>query len=320
MSDDHSNLDKNLSKFQKKRGGGGPPNDYKQPKRNHNKDYQVLYESKGYEKGPRDQTGPGKGNYSPAYDDYGSKASRNDNYQSYKPKPHNVRQRAPNVWRKKTNKVARDTILETFSRVEQHKDIEKWLKDFQELFVKERQPPVNDDVFQLDPNEGLMAKTSRAPPTGGITHKENDNAVNTNAPVSGSNPNKPLEMFDFTQERHDPIQALRERLKGKDKPEAQGAGKESQGTDELLEDEEAIKALEGQSLLQQNLEGELGPREDDEELEKGDKELDDDEEEKYSDIDAMFERKLKNNEIVRRMCAWPSRALCACVGYPCAMC
>jgi len=91
---------------------------------------------------------------------------------------------------------------------------------------------------------------------------------------------------------------LRERLKGNDK----GEGKEKRREEEygdLLEDEEAIKALAGNKYLE-DLEGEeLGGRDDEELGGKGEKDLDyDDEEEKYSDIDAMFEKKLKNNEIV----------------------
>jgi len=66
--------------------------------------------------------------------------------------------------------------------------------------------------------------------------------------------------------------------------------------DELLEGDGTVKGLPKNQFGE--LEGDLDQHE---ELEKGDKDfgdLEDDDGEKYSDVDAMFERKMKNNEIV----------------------
>ena len=86
----------------------------------------------------------------------------------------------PNVWKKKTNKISKDAILETFARVGTHREINEWLEDYKDLFVREKQPLVNDEVFQLDPNDGLMSKTSRPPQTGPGSHKDGDGQASEN--------------------------------------------------------------------------------------------------------------------------------------------
>lgn len=246
MSEDNSNLDRDYNKRTKKRGGGpgGTTTDYKQNKRGPNKDYQVYYDPKGYDRPPKDQSaGPNKGNYNSNYEDYGNRPPRNDrndkydrndknyqndrndrnqdydsrpyrkdNYGPYKPQGQSrPRPKGPdqggNFWRKKATKIARDTVLETYARIGAHSQIKEWATNYSELFIKERQPPVNDEVFQLDPNDGLMAKTNRGPPGGG-PHKESDNITDTAPVATTTNPNKGMEMFDFAQERPDPIQGI----------------------------------------------------------------------------------------------------------------
>ncbi len=227
MSEDQ---DKDFSKQRPKkpvgdnRGGGPPKRDYQDNKKGrNNKDYQVYYDQKGDDKS-RYQSGQNKGNYSSNYDDYGNKPPRNDRYDNsgnYRPKPHNnPRQKrtgqdqGPNVWRKKTSKISRDSILESFSRVEKHNEIDDWTNNYKELFVSERQQPVNEEVFQLDPNEGLIAKTNTRAPGGPSNYKDNEGQAenkgelepsSTNTTSTQATGNKDREMFDFGQERFDPI-------------------------------------------------------------------------------------------------------------------
>ena len=217
MSEDPSS-DKDYSKRPKRRGGGnagGPPYDSRQSgKKGPSKDYQVYYESKGYDKSSKEQSGPSKGNYNNSYDDYGPRQPRQDNYStSYKPKPHQKQQRRPgpepgsNFWRKKATKISKESILESSARVAPHIEIEEWVVDYRELFVKEIQSPVNDELTQLDPNDGLLAKTTRAP--GATSYKEESESVpETQQSTASSSNAKGFEMFDFAQERHDPIQGI----------------------------------------------------------------------------------------------------------------
>ena len=205
MSDDYSNQDPKRNKRRGGGPGGGSGGDYKQSRKPQNKDYQGSYESRGYDKSSKDQYGSNKGSYYSQYDDYDSRPPKNDNY-SYKPKGSHRRQGTEHGgWKKKAAKIPKENVLEAFAKVKPHHELNMWLREFKDLFVKEKQPMVNDEVFQLDPNNGLMPKAPRQGPSGNGPN-ESDSVPESTQSTATSSTATGFEMFDFGKDRYDPIQ------------------------------------------------------------------------------------------------------------------
>jgi hypothetical protein len=120
--------------------------------------------------------------------------------------------------------------------------------------------PVNEEVFQLDPNDALMPKYVPNRDPHGASNPEN----------KGQPGNKDLELFDLGKARFDPIAALRD--------------KQQKTKEDGYDDDEIGGDTEEEDWRQNNREEEPEDRKRD------------DDDEHYSDIDEKFEKKLKNNE------------------------
>ena len=157
MSEEHSNVDKKPGKK-----GSGSGSDIKpQPKKS--KDFQVHYEAKGNEKGPKDQSSAHKGNPPHQDDQHGSHGSN-------KPKSHtkNRKESASHTggtWKRKHPKVSKDIILEFYAKAPISQEVDELIASCAQLFVKDKQNPVNQEDNHLDPNEGLVPKNAYAPTT-----------------------------------------------------------------------------------------------------------------------------------------------------------
>jgi hypothetical protein len=182
-----------------KRPKKGPPN-YKGSKKP-NRDYPIYYETKNPDKNQREYYDSYKGNNGGNYrDDYYQKGSRYDNTGGYRPKqPHRQHSRGddqrPNYYKKRAIKLSKIDVMECYPRAGILKELAELLENYPEAFSKDRIKAENEDVFQLDPDEGLMPRFSA-------------NRGNFNNPPDGNDKeggNKGLELYDLGQERYDPI-------------------------------------------------------------------------------------------------------------------
>lgn len=237
MSEGHSNFDKDPSKKHKKKPEGGQTN-YKQPQKKGGKDYQVQFEPKGNENPQKDHPPSTKPNPPHSkHEEYPTKGQKQENYQSYKSKNYKSdkktsRDQAISPWKRKHPKIPKSFILKIYQQAPTNKEIDSLVSASNLLFVKEKQIPVNEENFELDPNEGLILRsnfvstassstatstttTTQPTPTGSKTTPvvanttstvNNTTPASTTSTTSTGNTGKPLEMFDFAQERPDPIQ------------------------------------------------------------------------------------------------------------------
>lgn len=241
MSDDRSNLDKDFNKKPKKKPSG-QGSDFKQQPKKGGKDPQVYFEPKGSEKVQKDQQGTAKGPHSSSnLDETGNKPTKGDNYASgsYKPKTYTrsrkeSRDQIQTLFKRKHAKVSKETILEYYEKAPVNKEIEELIPGNNQLFVKDKQSPVNGEEFDLDPNDGLIPKNSHistantsvntSTTASSITKlpekndekphekpidKPTDKPLEKPAEKPAEKPvEKPREMFDFAQDRLDPIQGI----------------------------------------------------------------------------------------------------------------
>jgi len=343
MSDEHSNFDKDPNKKPKKKNEGAQSTYQQQPQKKPHKpkDYQVLFEPKSSEKPLKDQQPPNKSNPQPSSkEEYSNKGSKQENQPPHKPKQHKPsnkesREQASGSARRKYDKISKNTILEFYHRAQPLEDLGNLLTLSSQLFIKEKQTPVNEEVFELDPNEGLMPKFSH-PSTANtsttsstqsvtqpiITQTATTTTVNNTTPVvSNSNTNtlnntnnnsnasstgnveKPMEMFDLSKDRFDPIQAMRQKMKMSSKPAPvkfeRAEVPERKGIEEEKKKEEVgIKRAEPPKEETKTASNPVETQPKEQLQEKAEKEEEIDlNEERYSDIDTEFEKKLKNNGV-----------------------
>jgi len=321
MSDDNTSFDKDPNRKPKKKSGSGHSDLKTQPPvKKGSKDYQVYFEPKSGEKPSKEHFSANKAN--PPYEGQGDNNGRN--VRQDKPKSHRnprkeSRDQTPGTLRRKYPRVPKKYILELYQKTTISRDIEHLLSISNQLFVREKQDPANEESFDLDPNDGLLANppkpsysssattshtnstatsitTTATSHTGANTANTNTGNSSTVPASSGSTSNnatgsttpskKPMEMFDFAQQKMDPIQAMREKMKGK--PAAKPA--------------EDIKKPEDNGIKRSNIvsvkEEVKAPEPEKPKVEEKAPTKEQDDGERYSDVDAEFERKVQNNEIV----------------------
>lgn len=239
MSEEHSNFDKDPNKRPKKKSDAAQPNYQQHPQKKppKTKDYQVLFEPKSSEKPSKDQQSSNKSNPQPSSkEEHINKGPKQENQPPHKPKQHkpynkDSSEQPSGSSKKRHRKISKSTLLEYYPKAQPLEELGNLLNISSQLFIKEKQAPVNEERFDLDPNEGLVARfghistanTSTTSSTQSITQppltqtsQPTITGNNTNPPVSHissstSNANvteKPMEMFDFSKERNDPIQGI----------------------------------------------------------------------------------------------------------------
>lgn len=322
MSDDNTSFDKDPNRKPKKKSGSGHSDLKAQPSsRKGSKDYQVHFEPKSGERSSKEQLSANKNNL--PYEGHRDNNGRNNRQE--KPKSHRnprkeSRDQTPGTLRRKYPRVPKKFILELYQKTTISRDIEHLLSISNQLFVREKQNPANEESFDLDPNDGLLANPPKPSYSSSATTSHTNstatsitttgttqpaaNTANTNTATSSTVPassgstsnnatgsttpsKKPMEMFDFAQTKVDPIQAMREKMKGKPaakpaedikKPEDNGFKRSN-----LPSAKEEVKAPEPEKPKVE---------------EKAPAKEQQDDGERYSDVDAEFERKVQNNEIV----------------------
>lgn len=184
MSEDASTTSKDPSKISKKKNSG-TNSDFKQQPRKGSKDYQVYFEAKGSEKPSKDQSNTGKGAAgSTNLDEH--QGQKNSNKQKSHAK--NRKESRDQGWKKKYPRVSKELIIEFYLKAPLYTDIDELVSTCSQLFVKDKQIPVNNEDNQLDPSEGLILKANYPPPAHNATHGSSNPTAHTSthAPVNQS--------------------------------------------------------------------------------------------------------------------------------------
>lgn len=240
MSEDNTNFDKDPNRKPKKKSGSGHSDLKTQPaQKKGSKDYQVYFEPKSGEKPSKEQLSANKAN--PPHEGQGDNNGRNarqDKPKSNRNPRKESRDQTPGTLRRKYPRVPKKFILELYNKTTISRDIEHLLSISNQLFVKEKQVPANEESFDLDPNDGLLANpakpsysssattsntnstatsiTTTAPTQAAVNTANTPAATSSTLPASSSNTSssatthtttgqKPMEMFDFSQQKLDPI-------------------------------------------------------------------------------------------------------------------
>lgn len=244
MSDDNTTFDKDPNRKPKKKQGSGQPELKTQPApKKGSKDYQVYFEPKSGEKPPKEQLQANKANA--PVEGQGNNNDRNarqDKQKGHRNPRKESRDQTPGALRRKYPRVPKKFILELYHKTSISRDIEHLLSISNQLFVQDKQVPANEESFDLDPNEGLLANppktsysssaatsntnstatsitttstTQPAPVTSNTTTTSSSTVPastsstgNTSSNPTGNAPTgqKPMDMFDFSQQKLDPIQ------------------------------------------------------------------------------------------------------------------
>jgi hypothetical protein len=325
MSDDNTTFDKDPNRKPKKKQGGGQPDLKTQPApKKGSKDYQVYFEPKSGEKPPKEQLQANKANA--PVEGQGNNNDRNarqDKQKGHRNPRKESRDQTPGALRRKYPRVPKKFILELYHKTSISRDIEHLLSISNQLFVKDKQVPANEESFDLDPNEGLLANppktsyssstttsntnsttpsltttstTQQAPVTSNTTTTSSSTVPASTMHTSGNttgnatSSQKPMDMFDFSQQKLDPIQAMREKMKGKpavkvDKPAEDINQKKPEESgfkrSNIITPKEEVKVSEPPKVEEK-------PQVKEPENGNG---------ERYSDVDEEFERKVQNNQI-----------------------
>ena len=260
------------------------------------------------------------------YDDYDSKNSRNDNSDNYHLKSYNRQEKKATassgkytVWKKEIIKVNKDSILKSHEATPVNKNIDGLVHENSNLFVKEKQPPVNKTISEPSSDEADKQH---------LDHKSSGDSVASASTNVTNDDRTPMETLDYAQNTPESVKRMivlqlnllnslavvkksgGAQFKGKNPTKDQNSAKnreqgqkENKGSSKSKDCRDEIQISESLSdktelnedILVKNI-GRIG-KDGEGKNEKGCEETDESEGERYSNIDLVIERKLLNNEV-----------------------